>query len=99
MAGFLGRLRSALSVRTVARQVFSLQAAIVVLLVVAAVVALVLQSRADSEREARNRSLAVAETFASAPGIEEALAGPDPTAMLQSRAEEARKPPASTSSW
>ncbi|MCX5232552.1 SpoIIE family protein phosphatase [Streptomyces sp. NBC_00233] len=91
MAGFLGRLRSALSVRTVARQVFSLQAAIVVLLVVAAVVALVLQSRADSEREARNRSLAVAETFASAPGIEEALAGPDPTAMLQSRAEEARK--------
>ncbi|WP_406065425.1 SpoIIE family protein phosphatase [Streptomyces sp. NBC_01077] len=91
MAGFLGRLRSALSVRTVARQVFSLQAAIVVLLVVAAVVALVLQSRADSEREARNRSLAVAETFASAPGIEEALAGPDPTAVLQPRAEEARK--------
>ncbi|MEU3430607.1 SpoIIE family protein phosphatase [Streptomyces gardneri] len=91
MAGFLGRLRSALSVRTVARQVFSLQAAIVVLLVVAAVVALVLQSRADSEREARNRSLAVAETFANAPGIEEALAGPDPTAVLQPRAEEARK--------
>ncbi|MCX5395082.1 SpoIIE family protein phosphatase [Streptomyces sp. NBC_00094] len=91
MAGLLGRLRSALSVRTVARQVFSLQAAIVVLLVVAAVVALVLQSRADSEREARNRSLAVAETFASAPGIEEVLAGPDPTAELQPRAEEARK--------
>ncbi|MFI6416810.1 SpoIIE family protein phosphatase [Streptomyces sp. NPDC050842] len=91
MAGFLGRLRSALSVRTVARQVFSLQAAIVVLLVVAAVVALVLQSQADSEREARNRSLAVAETFASAPGIEEALAGPDPTGVLQPRAEAARK--------
>ncbi|WP_030319947.1 SpoIIE family protein phosphatase [Streptomyces flavochromogenes] len=91
MAGFLGRLRSALSVRTVARQVFSLQAAIVVLLVVAAVVALVLQSRADSEREARNRSLAVAETFASAPGIEEALAAPDPAAVLQPRAERARK--------
>ncbi|MEU7071821.1 SpoIIE family protein phosphatase [Streptomyces narbonensis] len=91
MAGFLGRLRSALSVRTVARQVFSLQAAIVVLLVVAAVVALVLQSRSDSEREARNRSLAVAETFASAPGLEEALAGPDPAAVLQPAAERARK--------
>ncbi|MFI8420428.1 SpoIIE family protein phosphatase [Streptomyces sp. NPDC085479] len=91
MAGFLGRLRSAFSARTVARQVFSLQAAIVVLLVVAAAVALVLQSRADSEREARNRSLAVAETFASAPGIEEAVTGPDPTAALQPRAEEARK--------
>lgn len=61
------------------------------LLVVAAVVALVLQSRADSEREPRNRSLAVAETFAGAPGIEEALAGPDPTAVLQPRADEARK--------
>ncbi len=91
MGGSFGRLRSILGVRTVAGQVFVLQVAVVVLLVVAAVLALVLQSRTDSEREARNRSVAVAETFASAPGIEEALAGPDPTAVLQPRAEEARK--------
>ncbi|MGW6903633.1 SpoIIE family protein phosphatase [Streptomyces sp. NPDC054940] len=91
MAGFLGRLRSLLSARTVARQVFVLQAAIVALLVVAAVVALVLQVRTDTEREARNRSLAVAEVFANAPGVVEALADPDPPALLQPRAEAARR--------
>ncbi|MFC8240387.1 SpoIIE family protein phosphatase [Streptomyces chartreusis] len=91
MAGFLGRLRSLLSARTVARQVFVLQAAIVVLLVVAAVVALVLQVRTDTRREAGNRSLAVAQSFAKAPGIEEALSSPDPSAVLQPRAEAARE--------
>ncbi|WP_328502364.1 SpoIIE family protein phosphatase [Streptomyces sp. NBC_00457] len=91
MAGLLGRMRRALSIRTVARQVFILQAAIVVLLVVAAVIAVVLQVRGDSEREARNRSLAVAETFANAPGVVAALESPDPSAVLQPRAEAARK--------
>src|SRR5690606_35091618 len=56
----------------------------------AAVVALVLQVRRDSTQEARNRSLAVAETFANAPGIVAALDSPDPTAVLQPRAEAAR---------
>ncbi|MFJ3305970.1 SpoIIE family protein phosphatase [Streptomyces sp. NPDC086549] len=91
MAGIFGRLRSVLSARTVARQVFVLQAAIVMLLVVAAVVAVVLQARADTEREARNRSLAVAQTFAHAPGTAKAMTGPDPSAVLQPRAEAARK--------
>ena len=91
MAAVLGRLRSLVSARTVARQVFVLQAAIVVLLVVAAVVALVLQVRNDTEREARNRSLAVAEAFANAPGVVDALAEPDPTVLLQPRAEAARE--------
>ncbi|WP_369173367.1 SpoIIE family protein phosphatase [Streptomyces sp. R28] len=91
MAGNLGRLRSLLSARTVARQVFVLQAAIVLLLIAAAVAALVLQVRNDTEREARNRSLAVAEAFANAPGVVEALADPDPTALLQPRAEAARE--------
>ncbi|MFD7976072.1 SpoIIE family protein phosphatase [Streptomyces sp. NPDC059071] len=90
MAGFAGHLRSMLGARTVARQVFLLQVAIVVLLVVAAMVALVLQSRSDSEREARSRSLAVAQTFAAAPGLKEALASPDPSAALQPMAERAR---------
>ncbi|WP_254885648.1 SpoIIE family protein phosphatase/ATP-binding protein [Streptomyces sp. NA02950] len=79
------------AVRTVAGQVFVLQVGVVLLLVVAAVVALVLQSRYDSEREARNRSLAVAESFASAPGIVAAMRGPDPTAELQPLAERARE--------
>ncbi|ARF59052.1 SpoIIE family protein phosphatase/ATP-binding protein [Streptomyces gilvosporeus] len=90
MAGRYGRPRSVLRMRTVAGQVFLLQVAIVVLLVAAAIAALVLQSRTDSEREARNRSVAVAETFASSPGIEQALKSPHPTAVLQPRAEAAR---------
>ncbi|WP_189885741.1 SpoIIE family protein phosphatase/ATP-binding protein [Streptomyces xantholiticus] len=90
MAGRYGRPRSVLRMRTVAGQVFLLQVAIVVLLVAAAMAALVFQSRAGSEREARNRSVAVAETFANSPGIEEALRSPDPTAVLQPSAEAAR---------
>lgn len=84
-------LRSVLSGRSVAGQVFVLHLVIVLLLVVAAVVALVLQVRRDSTQEARNRSLAVAETFANAPGIIEALESPDPTAVLQPRAEATRE--------
>ncbi|CAL9322501.1 hypothetical protein SUDANB91_06506 [Streptomyces sp. SudanB91_2054] len=64
---------------------------IVLLLVVAAAVALVLQVRHDSEVEARNRSVAVASTFANSPGIREALRSPDPTAVLQLRAEATRR--------
>ncbi|MFI1964280.1 SpoIIE family protein phosphatase [Streptomyces pathocidini] len=85
------RARSALSARTVAGQVFLLQAVVVVLLVAAAVVALVLQVRGDSESEARNRSVAVAESFARSPGVREALEGPDPTAELQPITEDVRK--------
>nr|WP_128376328.1 SpoIIE family protein phosphatase/ATP-binding protein [Streptomyces cavernae] len=77
--------------RSVAGQVFVLQVVIVLLLVVAAAVTLVLQVRHDSTEEARNRSLAVAQTFANAPGTREALRGPDPTAVLQPRAEAARE--------
>ncbi|MER7486028.1 SpoIIE family protein phosphatase [Streptomyces sp. NPDC126497] len=84
-------LRSVLSGRSVAGQVFVLYLVIVLLLVVAAVVALVLQVQRDSTQEARNRSLAVAETFANAPGVVEALDSPDPTAVLQPRAEAVRE--------
>ncbi|PBC86802.1 Histidine kinase-like ATPase domain-containing protein [Streptomyces sp. 2224.1] len=91
MAGRYGRPRSVLRMRTVAGQVFLLQVAIVVLLVAAAIAALVLQSRADGDREARNRSVAVAEAFANAPGIEEALKSANPTLVLQPRTEAARK--------
>lgn len=68
-----------------------LQVVIVLLLVVSAAVALVLQVKHDSTEEARNRSLAVAETFANAPGTREALRASDPTAVLQPRAEAARR--------
>ncbi|MGW4544794.1 SpoIIE family protein phosphatase [Streptomyces violaceorubidus] len=84
-------LRSALSGRSVAGQVFVMNVVIVLLLVVAAAVALVLQVRRDSTVEARNRSVSVAETFANSPGILQALRSPDPTAVLQPRAEAVRK--------
>ncbi|MFK0115442.1 SpoIIE family protein phosphatase [Streptomyces sp. NPDC090994] len=84
-------LRSALSRRSLAGQVFLLQVAVVLLLVLAAVVALVLQARNDNSTEARNRSVAVAGAFANSPGIVQALRAPDPTAALQPRAEAARK--------
>ncbi|MFE2438902.1 SpoIIE family protein phosphatase [Streptomyces sp. NPDC059409] len=84
-------LRSALSGRSVAGQVFVMNVVIVLLLVVAAAVALVLQVRHDSQVEARNRSVSVASTFANSPGILEALRSPDPTAVLQPRAEAVRK--------
>ncbi|MFI2205048.1 SpoIIE family protein phosphatase [Streptomyces sp. NPDC020192] len=83
-------LRSAVTGRSVAGQVFLLQVVIVLLLVVAAVVAQVLQVRHDSDTEAANRSLAVAESFANAPGTAAALRTPDPTKILQPRAEAVR---------
>jgi PAS domain-containing protein/anti-sigma regulatory factor (Ser/Thr protein kinase) len=70
---------------------FVLQVSIVLLLTAAAVVVLVLDTQRDSLREATNRSLAVAESFAQSPGIVEALGSPDPTAVLQPRAEAARE--------
>ncbi|MFF8957551.1 SpoIIE family protein phosphatase [Streptomyces sp. NPDC014894] len=91
MAERYGRPRSVLRMRTVAGQVFLLQVAIVLLLVGASIVALVLQSHADSEREALNRSTAVAQTFADSPGMDAALRSRDPSAILQPSAEDARK--------
>ncbi|MFD7461262.1 MULTISPECIES: SpoIIE family protein phosphatase/ATP-binding protein [unclassified Streptomyces] len=84
-------LRSVLSGRSVAGQVFVLQVVVVLVLVAAAVTALVLQARYDSTQEARNRSLSVAETFANAPGTRAALNSRDPTAILQPQAEATRE--------
>jgi serine phosphatase RsbU (regulator of sigma subunit)/anti-sigma regulatory factor (Ser/Thr protein kinase)/PAS domain-containing protein len=68
-----------------------LQVAIVLLLVAFAVAELFAQARHDTSQEARDRSLAVAQTFANSPGIVAALESPHPTAILQPRAEAARK--------
>ncbi|MEV7414141.1 SpoIIE family protein phosphatase [Streptomyces sp. NPDC089919] len=77
--------------RSVAGQVFALQALIVLLLVTVGALALVLQAKHDTERDARDRSLAAAEAFAQAPGLAAALRSPDPTAVLQTRADAARR--------
>lgn len=93
--GRFGALRSALTGRSIARQVFVLQVVIVLLLVVAAVVALYLQARHDSTQEARNRSVAVAETFANAPGTRAALNSPTPPPSCSP----APRPPARRRAW
>ncbi|MFI9243672.1 SpoIIE family protein phosphatase [Streptomyces sp. NPDC053086] len=85
------RLSPSLSVRTLAAQAFLFQALIMLLLVAVGAAALVVQGRYDAERSAEDRSLAAAEAFAHAPGTALALRSPDPTALLQPQAEQARK--------
>ncbi|MCP9206533.1 SpoIIE family protein phosphatase/ATP-binding protein [Streptomyces cucumeris] len=80
-----------LSMRSLAGQVFLLQLAVVVLLVIAALIALVVQVRRDSMTDARHRTLAAAQAFANSPGMLAALDSSHPTAVLQPRAEAARK--------
>ncbi|MFE5969387.1 SpoIIE family protein phosphatase [Streptomyces sp. NPDC056463] len=91
MSGRLGHRPKGLGLRSVAGQVFALQAVIVVLLVTVGALALIFQARYDTERDARNRSLAAAEAFAHAPGLVDSLRAPDPTALLQARAESVRR--------
>ncbi|WP_406384218.1 SpoIIE family protein phosphatase [Streptomyces sp. NBC_01618] len=86
-----GELRALFNVRTLAGQVFCFVLALVLLLVAAAAIALVAQSRRDSLNEAKLRTLSVAQAFADSPGIVAALESKDPTAILQPRAEETRK--------
>nr|WP_236654524.1 SpoIIE family protein phosphatase [Streptacidiphilus anmyonensis] len=77
--------------RSVAGQVFILQVVIILILVVAAGIDIFVQAQQDTTTEARNRSLAVAQTFANSPGIVAAIESPHPTALLQPRAEATRK--------
>ncbi|MBL1120645.1 SpoIIE family protein phosphatase [Streptomyces sp. 110] len=85
------RLRSILSVHSVAGQVFFLLAAAAVLLIAAAVVALVLQAGHDSRNDATRRSIAAAQGFAAAPGTAAALTSAHPTAALQPHVVKAQK--------
>ncbi|MER7001002.1 SpoIIE family protein phosphatase [Streptomyces sp. NPDC000410] len=77
--------------RSVAGQVLLLQVVGVVVLIAAAVATLVLEARGSNMREARDRAMAVAETFAEAPGTAAAMVSADPTKVLQPRAEQIRK--------
>ncbi|MBY8840509.1 SpoIIE family protein phosphatase/ATP-binding protein [Streptomyces sp. SP2-10] len=80
-----------LNLRSTAGQVLLLQVVIVFLLVVAAVVAMVFQTAQDALEQGRRESVVAAQSFASAPGTAAALRSRDPTALLQPRAEAARK--------
>ncbi|MBP8535012.1 SpoIIE family protein phosphatase [Streptomyces sp. MK37H] len=77
--------------RSVAGQAFILQLLLILVLVAAAVAAVAADARAHGTVNAHRRSLAVAETFAHAPGMARAMSGDKPTSALESRAEAARK--------
>ncbi|MFF0204489.1 SpoIIE family protein phosphatase [Streptomyces sp. NPDC005017] len=85
------RSRGARSPRSLAGRVFAVQVAVVVLLVLGAILALVLESRSASEKEARNRSVAVAQAFAHSPGLADTLNSSDPSKTLQPLTEAARE--------
>ncbi|QHC24824.1 SpoIIE family protein phosphatase [Streptomyces sp. GS7] len=80
-----------LSVHSVAGQVLALQLGLVALLVLAAGVALALQAQGASLAEAEQRSVVAAQAFAHAPGTRAAMQSADPSAVLQPKAEEARR--------
>ena len=83
-------LRPRLRHRSVATQVLVLQVTVIMLLVVAAAGALVVDARHDADRDARTWALAVAQSFADSPGLLAAFRTPDPSSPLQPRAEAAR---------
>ncbi|MGV9353526.1 SpoIIE family protein phosphatase [Streptomyces misionensis] len=78
-------------VRTVAGQMFLLQLVILLLFGAVAGTTLVLQARQAGLNEARHRTLATAVSFANSPGTLDAMRSPDPSAVLQPRAETIRK--------
>ncbi|WP_328324045.1 MULTISPECIES: SpoIIE family protein phosphatase [unclassified Streptomyces] len=86
-----GRRSSLPGLRSVAGQMFVLQVIVAAVLIAAAVVALVLQAHSNGTRDARHRTLSVAQAFAEAPGTAAAATSAHPTAILQPRAEEVRK--------
>lgn len=91
MDQLLRRLRSWRGTRSVAGQIFALQVVVVLLLVTSAAVALLLQSRSDAERGARQRSLAVASAVASSPSVRQAVSDGRTSAALQQQARQTRE--------
>ncbi|MGV9311254.1 SpoIIE family protein phosphatase [Streptomyces sp. NPDC003691] len=86
-----GGARSVFGPRSVVGQMFLLQLVVVILLALGAIVLLLVMARQESHQEAGSRSLAIAEGFAHAPGTAAAIVSEHPTAVLQPRAEAARK--------
>ncbi len=77
--------------RSVARQVLVLQVGTVLFLVVVGILMASYDARRDSRSRATQRAVAVAQTVADSPTVEQALASADPTASLQPWAEEVRR--------
>ncbi|WP_078662649.1 SpoIIE family protein phosphatase/ATP-binding protein [Streptomyces bicolor] len=85
------RRESLLNPRSIAGRVFLIEILIVVLLVAAGVTSVVHQAARDALQQGRREAVVAAQAFAEAPGVAEALRSPNPTVVLQPRAEAARK--------
>lgn len=85
------RLAAARGKGGIARQFFLLQLGVLAVLVVCALVVAYVELRAASEARAANVSMAVARTVARSPEVRTALAGPDPSASLQTLVETVRQ--------
>ncbi|MBF9066885.1 SpoIIE family protein phosphatase/ATP-binding protein [Streptacidiphilus fuscans] len=70
---------------------FLIELLIVLLLVIAGVVAMVLQARSSTTSDARRITRGVAQSFAGAPGVVQALEAPHPSAVLEPQAEAVRQ--------
>ncbi len=75
---------------SVARQILLLQVGVVVVLVATAIGLTWYDARRDARDHATDRAVAVAQAVADAPTVREAVASPDPTAVLQPYAEQVR---------
>jgi two-component system CitB family sensor kinase len=76
---------------SIATQVLLMQVVLVVLLVAGGSTAAVLEARSSADSGAKRQVLSMAESFAEAPRTAAALAGPDPSAVLQPLTENLRK--------
>lgn len=85
------RLPRLLRDRSLARQVLLLQVGIVLFLVVTAIALAAYDARRDARSRASERAVAVAQTVADSPTVRDALAGPDPTGVLQPWTEQVRR--------
>ncbi|WP_197379469.1 sensor histidine kinase [Mycolicibacterium mengxianglii] len=85
------RTRSSSSDRSVARELFGWQLALLLLLIVGAGGVAVLDARRDADELTREKVIAVTESVALMTSTAAAIGAPDPTAILQPQTEEIRK--------
>ena len=91
--------RALSSSRSVARELFTWQLALLLILILGACAVAVLDARRDADELTRQKVIAVTESVARMNSTAAAIASPDPTALLQPQTESIRRPPGWTSSW
>src|SRR6476469_4646963 len=76
---------------SLATQLFAIQAAVILVVLLGAGVAAYSNAATANSQAAQDEVLGVARSVAATPGVAQALASPDPTALLQPLAEQVRR--------